>query len=122
MIVDAILEATRENGGRSWDPIERAVNGQAGRKREIRDRLLADGTLVNTSPTAGRFKLYTSDDPILQAIRPEPDGTGTDSPSSTGAGRNGSDPSPVPPIGTGRRDGSLFAPDEIAEHDGPERR
>lgn len=119
-IADAILEATRENGGKSWDPIERAVNGQAGRKREIRDRLLADGRLVNTSLTEGRFKLFASDDPLLLTIRPDPDGTGTDSPSSTGAGRNGINPSPVPPIGTGGRTDSLFAPAEIAEDGGLE--
>lgn len=117
-IADAIIDAVREHAGRSWDPIERAVSGGAPRKRELRDRLLADGRLVNLSSKAGRFKLYTADDPVLTAIRPGPDGCGTDFPSATGSGVNPSIRPSVPHKGTdGRTDGISVQADGAGEED-----
>lgn len=81
-IAEEILAAVRENGGASWNRIEDAAIGKAGRKREIRDRLLADGRIVNAGGTTanGRalFKLWHADDPL----RPDGDAPG-DAPTAT---------------------------------------
>jgi len=73
-IADAILAAVRGSGGQSWNTIDKAVGGNAERKRAIRDRLLEGGSLVDAN--AGRnvksMLLWDTDDP-LRPLRLDPD-------------------------------------------------
>lgn len=106
-IADEILDAVRANGGTPWTPIERSIAGKAERLREIRDRLLAGGRLVNTG-TDTRTKLWHADD----VSRPLWDDSGTTQSTAPGREANESSRPVVPPIrddlGT---DDSLHSPD-----------
>jgi hypothetical protein len=104
-IAAGILAATRKTPGASWNSIDDAVQGKAERKRELRDRLLEDGQLVNVGGGL-RFKLYAADDPLVARLRPERDAP-RDAPASTPAdGASGVGASPRPAFkgtqGTGR--------------------
>jgi hypothetical protein len=111
-IADEILAFVLGNGGTSWTRVEEAdsVVGKGERLREIRDRLLVGGRLVNVG-TDARKKLWHADDPALQTTlvssRPGRDGIGTGTPSAPGDTAHDPIPSPVPPLegtgtGTGR--------------------
>lgn len=78
-----LLAAASANAGGGWSVMERAVSGKTERKRAARDRLLADGRLVNTG-TEARMRLWHVDDPVRPVeLRP------------IGA-RLGRDPEPAP--------------------------
>jgi hypothetical protein len=69
-IADGILEAVRECPGGSWTKIrdfqkdgKKLVRGNDGEKARVRDRLLRDGEIWNTSPREGHFSLWLPDDP-----------------------------------------------------------
>lgn len=70
-MTDSIIVAIREHGGLSWTKIrdlrddegEKLVRGNLQQLDKIRDRLLGDGTLVNTAAREGRFQLWHADDP-----------------------------------------------------------
>ncbi len=57
-----ILDSALKNGGAGWNKIAQGIGGKAERVREIRDRLLADGRLVNAG-TDKAMKLWNPDDP-----------------------------------------------------------
>jgi hypothetical protein len=62
-IAEAVVAASRANPGQSWNSYK-AVTGNAERKMQIRDRLIAEGQLVNRGK--GRaFALYAADDEAL---------------------------------------------------------
>ena len=107
------------NGGTSWKGVETApdVSGKGERLREIRDRLLQGGRLVNVG-TEARMKLWNADDPALPTDR-VPTGTrlGHDLVSAAGEGGN-RDRAPVSPlIGDTGRD-TVSSPAEIPLNEG----
>lgn len=114
-IADEILEAAGAHGGESWAIIAKGIPGKAERLREIRDRLLAGGRLVNSGSDA-RTKLWHADDPALQVALdgsdPRRDGSGTAQRSAPGEADHEPKPSPVPPIRDGDGDGSLLPPSQ----------
>lgn len=69
-IESELLAAVLASGGRAWSAVEEGVKGKAGRKREIRDRLVAERRLL--AQTHGkRIGLWHPDDPALPAaMRP----------------------------------------------------
>ena len=80
-IADEILAAALQHPGAAWAAISSGIPGKAERLREIRDRLLHGGRLVNTG-TDSRQKLWNADDPAVPPSRPDRDGSGTASPST----------------------------------------
>ncbi len=56
-----ILEFAAANAGTPWNPVDKAVKGNAAMKRDIRDRLIADGQLVNRGKGKA-FALWIVDD------------------------------------------------------------
>lgn len=62
-----LLNALKEYPGASWAKTRERVTGNDKDKARVRDRLLADETVVNVPARAGQFNLYLSDDP--QATR-----------------------------------------------------
>lgn len=79
-IADEILEHVLQNGGTPWTRVEEGISGKGERLRTIRDRLLADGRLVNVG-TEQRTKLWHTGDPS----RPGWDDSGTASPPTPGS-------------------------------------
>jgi hypothetical protein len=65
-IADELLAAVLANGGASWNTIVDSVPGKRERLREIRDRLLAGGRLINSGGKGG-MKLWHADDPARPA-------------------------------------------------------
>ena len=49
-MADAILAAVRDQPGVSWTTIRKLVKGNADEAAKVRDRLIADGRLVNSRP------------------------------------------------------------------------
>jgi hypothetical protein len=60
---EEMLAAVRELSGGSWSRIRPKVRGNDGEKAAVRDRLIQDGTLVNTATREGQFRLWVADDP-----------------------------------------------------------
>ena len=84
-VEDEILAAVRDNPGCAWGKVEKAVPGVgAERRREVRDRLLREGRLVNVGKVAGELliltyvqkdtpaRLYPPGHPELDNLRPGP--------------------------------------------------
>lgn len=75
-VADDILAAVLANGGASWNTIDPLVTGKSKRKREMRDRLLAGGRLID-SGGAGGMKLWHAADPARPTdpdqLRPDRD-------------------------------------------------
>ena len=65
-IAAGILAAVLANPGASWNKVDKAVKGNATTKREVRDRLVADGQLVNRGK-GKTFALYPRDDETVAA-------------------------------------------------------
>lgn len=95
-MTDDLLEAVRANPGASWTKLRdlEAVRGKATDLAKLRDRLINDGTLVNSSARDGYFNLWHRDDPAAPRSHP---GTAwerlTDAPP---AGTSEASRSPVP--------------------------
>jgi AAA domain len=70
-IWDDLAKYVTEHGGTGWNKADTAVPGKGTLKRETRDRMLADGVLVNAG-NAANFKLWHRDDPA----RPSGDAPG----------------------------------------------
>lgn len=58
-----LLAAVAETPGASWARSRDRITGNDKDKAKIRDRLLADGTLVNVPARKGQFNLYPADHP-----------------------------------------------------------
>jgi hypothetical protein len=63
-IAAGILAAVLANPGASWRKADKAVTGNATQKRHVRDRLIADGHLVNRGK-GKNFALWVGSDPEL---------------------------------------------------------
>ena len=104
-MADQMLAAALELPGGSWSKIREKVTGNATDSANVRDRLISDGLLINTSARHGYFCLWHHDDPA--SSRSEL-GTGLErltDPSSPG----GAEPSrsPVPTLSrNGERNGT----------------
>lgn len=113
---DDLVAAVREHGGSSWTKIRdsRDVRGKATDLAAVRDRLLAEGLLVNVAPREGQFKLWHADDPACPRS-----GVGTASErlaAAPPADEAVSDPFPVPTnVGNGRNGTDTTEPEPIAE-------
>jgi AAA domain len=87
-IADEILAAALADPGASWNAIDKKTAGKGERKREIRDRLLAGGRLIDAGDKGG-MKLWHADDPAIPhpqgELRPEGDAPGTHPASRPGA-------------------------------------
>lgn len=88
-IADRILDAVRTKGGRSWNAIESAVGGNATKAKEVRDRLLEGGRLIDGNKDAKTkvLALWHAEDPAVPRFQnhlepPEPPGVGGDDRSS----------------------------------------
>jgi hypothetical protein len=92
-IADLLLEAIRENPGAPWTQIAKAVKGvRDERRRDVRDRLFAEGLIVNVvrrdgaevaiaeCPERRPSRLYLADDPVIVHLRPDPDAAGPQMP------------------------------------------
>jgi hypothetical protein len=68
-IADEILAYVLANGGTSWKGVETApaVSGKGEKLRELRDRLLGGGRLVNAG-SEKRMQLWHADDPATPTI------------------------------------------------------
>ena len=64
-MVEEILAAVGELSGGSWTKIRPSVRGNDAEKAAVRDRLLLDGSLVNTATREGQFRLWLSEDPAV---------------------------------------------------------
>ncbi len=62
-MVDEILAAVLESPGASWTKLRPRVRGNETEKAAVRDRLIADGLLVNQTAREGQFRLWHADDP-----------------------------------------------------------
>lgn len=62
-ITDDILAAVTEAPGASWTALRKHVTGNVTEAAGIRDRLLAEGLIVNTATRMGQFNLWHSNDP-----------------------------------------------------------
>jgi AAA domain len=95
-IAERILVAVDENPGGGWTKIEEATPGTSSqRRRNVRDRLLADGAIVNVvtqdgvkvalreCPERKKAHLYRADDPTIAHLRLGPDADGTQTASAT---------------------------------------
>ena len=60
-IREHLLALVRESPGKSWNKYDELCRGNATKKRTIRDQLIADKVLVNSSQTKGQFNLYLSE-------------------------------------------------------------
>jgi putative DNA primase/helicase len=63
-IAAGILAAVLANPGASWNKVDPSVKGNATTKRQVRDRLFADGQLVNRGK-GKKFELWAGYDPEL---------------------------------------------------------
>jgi hypothetical protein len=94
-IAAKIVELVELNPGIGWTAASDAIPGvRAAHKRTIRDRLLADGRIVNLVNENGRdivsdrcergrhTHLFLADDPTIRKLRPDPDEVGTNSSSA----------------------------------------
>jgi len=64
-IADGLLAAIRETPGGSWSKVRanENVRGNGTECAKVRDRLIAAGTIINTSTRVGYFNLWSADDP-----------------------------------------------------------
>lgn len=62
MINIRVYVSALNNGGSGWNKIVVGIKGKAERVRAIRDRLIADGRLVNTGKGKA-MKLWNAEDP-----------------------------------------------------------
>lgn len=65
-IAEEILKVVGEHPGASWNTIDAEVTGKGETKRAVRDRLIADGELLNAAK-GKRFELWLPDDPAAPA-------------------------------------------------------
>lgn len=83
-VAQQILDVVAANAGTGWTRVEEQTRGVAtGRRRAIRDRLLASGALVNIGkqdgaevaldhvPEKKAARLHVADDPAIAHLRPE---------------------------------------------------
>lgn len=68
-MTDEMLAAALELPGGSWTQIRAKVTGRVEEVAAIRDRLIADGRLINGG-TASGFKLYNANDPAAPRSQP----------------------------------------------------
>ena len=98
-----IFRAVREIPGGSWSKIRERVTGKATEVANVRDRLIAEGAIVNTAAREGNFNLWDTDDP---AVTRSHAGTGRERPSFPSPdGTPQPTRSPFPPIGNGYGNG-----------------
>src|SRR5262249_17823449 len=77
-IADALLAAALEEPGASWRKIRdlkdehggRRVRGHDEEVAAVRDRLIAEGRLINSAAVSGRFNLWHPDDPTPPVSNP----------------------------------------------------
>jgi hypothetical protein len=67
-IADEILEAVLANGGVSWNKIDEVTTSKGERRRQIRDRLLGVGRLIDVGGKDGK-KLWHVDDPARPVVQ-----------------------------------------------------
>jgi hypothetical protein len=97
-LADLILAHVGENAGTSWTKVEEATPGvNRQRRRDVRDRLLTGGRLVNvvkedgdevaidTCPERKTSRLYLADDPAISHLRPAPGAAAAQSAPGRGA-------------------------------------
>jgi hypothetical protein len=95
-VMERLLAAIGENPGTGWRNVERAITGIGNdRKRTLRDRLLADGRIVNIvvddgvevaldhCPERRPARLFHANDPTIRHLCPDP---GTDAAQTEPAG------------------------------------
>ena len=121
-LADAIRAAVRANPGASWNVIEKEAKGNATRLRQLRDRLLAAGHLIDAGK-GNKMELWDVDDPakpmLPEQLRPGSDAVGThpaSNPGDEGAGA-GASGRPVP-YGDARTDAPASSPASLTEEDG----
>ena len=61
------LGPVRGDGGASWTTIRGQVTGNAEKVTKVRDRLIAEGALVNRRRGNAKFNLWTADDPAARS-------------------------------------------------------
>jgi hypothetical protein len=83
-IWDAIAEYVLAHGGCSWNAVDDDVSGNGKSKRETRDRMLADGVIVDLGGARGGMGLWHRDDPAIP-LRPTLDAV-MDAPASATGG------------------------------------
>ncbi len=122
-IAENLLAAIGENGGASWTKIrdlndddgKKIIAGNTTEKAKIRDRLLAEGVIVNTA-RKGLYNLWRADDPACPRSEPgtgperlpftSPDGASEPSRSAVpyvsrnGSGNGTADEPETDPLGT----------------------
>lgn len=124
---EGLLAAVAALPGESWTKIrdhkvngERLVRGNLAQLADVRDRLLHENLLVNTTARDGQFNLWLVDDPVRPRSEP---GTAperpTDPPPPSGENPN---PFPVPvPIGNGGN-GNGHEPEPDTDRDAEDER
>jgi hypothetical protein len=60
-IAAAIVAFVRANPGTTWSPCDKALGGTAETNRQVRDRLIAEGELVNANAGKQSMRLYLPD-------------------------------------------------------------
>jgi hypothetical protein len=64
---EEIRAAVREAPGATWTQTRNRVHGRPEDAARVRDRMLEDGELVNTSTRKGGFSLWAADDPVFRS-------------------------------------------------------
>jgi hypothetical protein len=69
-MISDLITAVQETPGASWTKIRERVTGKATDVANVRDRLLAEGVLINTAAREGYFNLWHCDDPAAPRSHP----------------------------------------------------
>jgi hypothetical protein len=83
-IVESVIAAVLANPGASWNVIDKATKGTAETKRQVRDRLISSGALVNRGKGKGFALFVADDDPAPQLSWAETEQASRDLQAETG--------------------------------------
>ena len=87
-----LLAAVTENPGASWSKTRERITGNDKDKARVRDRLIADGAIVNTATRDNYFTLYPADDTPTRTTPDSRASDGTGCRSAYKAGIRGNQP------------------------------
>jgi hypothetical protein len=132
-IAENILAVVRADSGTAWGKVEEQITGvRRDRRREVRDRLLADGVIVNIvkdesgsgdqvaldhCPERRTAHLYLADDPTIRHLRPDSGADGAQTAPDQGVAAESASAPCAPPY-KGRRGVGADAGTPPGEDDG----
>ena len=130
-LAEQIVDAIAKKPGTAWGSVEKALKGaRDSHLREIRDGLLADGTIVNAKTVKGELvealdhveeaktaHLYLALDPALNELRPDPAAVGPQSAALWGDGATDATAACGPPLRAAGSRAAVHPPAESGVED-----